>query len=137
MVITSPSIKNPASPEENQASSEKNPAPPRNLQVLLYVVKPGKKMDFIKYYRNTIAQYLVNEKVEEAVVWTFELDNRTLFAIATSPTIPPWFGVKELPQLTEFVEEFPKLNPELRSIFVNRSDLHIHDKKLEPEAEQV
>lgn len=97
-----------------------NPTPPRDLQSLLYVVKQGKKEDFIDYYRETIIPYLVDEGVKDAVVWTFEYNNRTLFAIATSPTIPPWFGVPQLKRLVEFVEELSE------SKFVNRPDLHIH-----------
>lgn len=97
-----------------------NPTPPRDLQVLLYVVQQGKKDAFFQYYQQTIIPYLKGEGVEDAVVWTFEYNNRTLFAIATSPTIPPWFGVDQLIRLEDYVEKLPE------SMFVNRPDMHIH-----------
>ena len=97
-----------------------NPTPPRDLRALLYIIIPGKEEKFFNYYKETIVPYLKKHGVEDAVVWTFKLDNRTLFAIATSPTIPPWFGAHELVRLVEFVEKTST------SEFENRHDLHIH-----------
>ena len=105
---------------EDTTRTIENPTPPRDLRVLLYLVKPGKMEDFIRYYKETIIPYLKKNRVEDAVVWTFEYNDRTLFAIATSPTIPPWFGAPELVRLVEFVEKTST------SEFEKRHDLHIH-----------
>jgi hypothetical protein len=105
---------------ENTNRKIENPTPPRDLQELIYIVKAGREKDFFEYYKETIIPYLTENGVEDAVVWTFELDNRTLFVIATSPTIPPWFGAPGLERLEEFVEKTST------SEFENRRDMHIH-----------
>jgi|RhiMetdeSRZDD1v2_1073273.scaffolds.fasta_scaffold479403_3 hypothetical protein len=107
---------------ENTNRTIENTTPPRDLQELIYLVKAGREEAFFEYYKKTIVPYLKEKLVEDAVVWTFELDNRTFVVIATSPTIPPWFGAEGLEELEEFVEPEEILKPEL----VNRRDLHIH-----------
>ena len=105
---------------ENTDHIIENPTASRDLQELIYLVKAGREEAFFQYYKKTIVPYLTEKLVEDAVVWTFKFDNRTFVVIATSPTIPPWFGALE--RLIEFVEPPETLNPE----FENRRDLHIH-----------
>jgi len=107
---------------ENTDHIIENPTPPRDLRELIYLVKAGREEAFFEYYKKTIVPYLTEKLVEDAVVWTFKFDNRTFVVIATSPTIPPWFGAEGLEELEEFVEPEEILEPKL----VNRRDLHIH-----------
>src|SRR5262249_40967131 len=120
---------------ENTNRTMENPTPPRDLRELIYIVKAGKEEDFFEYYKKTIIPYLTENGVEDAVVWTFELDNRTLVVIATSPTIPPWFGALGLERLEEFVE---KPSSTLKLELENRRDLHIHwPKGPEEQCEEI
>jgi hypothetical protein len=110
-------------------SKIENPTASRDLRLLYYLVNKKNEAAFIQYYKTTITAYLIDHGVKDTVVWSVDQGENTLYAFATSPTVPPWYesGVLDDLRRLTVTNSSVKLTNIWIEEFTQRRDLQIHE----------